>query len=574
MTFIVFDMLLYFRLIPSMVLKLPILIAATCCLVFTALIGQAQTSRVQLIHNSPDSALTQVDIWVDTVRVADNLVFRRATAFLDLSFGTHTLSVTHMNSTDTSNAILKDTFHFGLDTSYVAVLAGLVSAGYTANQPLALHCFDLAHEQAASSGNTDVLFFQGTPDLPTVDLVEITEIGAPLVSNFAFGEFDGYQELESIHYRLSLERSSTQAVLREYDLLFASEGLEDSAIVVVTSGFLHPDSNNSGPGYGLFYALPEGGQLLAFPVSTAQLQVIHNSADPSLSSLDVYTNHVTFFGDLAFRQATIYSGVPSGVDVVLSVAVAGSTGAQDSLHSETVVLEANTDYIAVINGLNDGTISPFEPLDLLLFESKREASLGYNTDVTLIHGSTDAPTLVVDETAALGTTIFGPLPYGAREDYVDLPSAQYEIKLLPSGSGESIRSYVANLESEEYKGKALTWLVSGFDSDNLTDTTLEVGIWVSTAEGGPLVELERATGLPIAPDINNYIFPNPVNNRVHIDPSLRVESISLLDGSGRLVRSVSGPVSGMEVSDLASGIYTLHLQSDRGYSVHKLMVAH
>jgi hypothetical protein len=38
-------------------------------------------ARVQVIHNAPE---TPVDIYLDSLRLADNFAFRKATAFLDV----------------------------------------------------------------------------------------------------------------------------------------------------------------------------------------------------------------------------------------------------------------------------------------------------------------------------------------------------------------------------------------------------------------------------------------------------------------------------------------------------------
>lgn len=553
---------------------MPRILPVSCLLLCLSLSSFGQSGRVQVIHNAADTALTRVDVWVDTARVADDLIFRRATSFLDVEDGPHNIYVTHKDSNSTINALLTDSFHFGLDTSYVFVLGGFISAGYNPPMPLEFHIKEMAHESAANSGNTDILFFNGCSDFPDVDLVETTEINAPLVTNLPYGAFNGYQEIEAIHYRVSLELSNSGSVLREYDVKLASLGLEDSAIVALTSGFLHPDSNNNGVPYSLFYALPQGGPLLAFPVSVASVQFIHNAADPSLAALDVYANSNGVVNDLGFRSASSFVGIPSGIDIQLSAAPGVSSGWGDSLHSESYVFEAATDYTVVIQGLNDVSIQPFEPLAFQTFPSKRTASLGYNTEITMVHGSTNAPNIVVEESQLLNSVILGPLSYGEREEYIELPSAQYGIKLLPEGSGEPIRSYFADLTATPYAGKAVTWLLSGFESQEVADSTREIGIWVSTATGGPMVELDRATGLTSQPSEVPFIYPNPTVQDLYIDPTLRVNKAELRDALGRSVLFTQEHTHHLRLDGLPDGAYILTLQSDRGTSVHKVMVVH
>jgi biopolymer transport protein ExbD len=59
-----------------------------------------------------------------------------------------------------------------------------------------------------------------------------------------------------------------------------------AALVAVASGFLSPSNNSNGPAFGIWVALPSGGDLIPLPIATepsARVQVIHNSADAGRS---------------------------------------------------------------------------------------------------------------------------------------------------------------------------------------------------------------------------------------------------------------------------------------------------
>lgn len=48
----------------------------------------AQTARVQVIHNSADTSAATVDVWLDNTLAIDDLNFRTATPFLELPSNT------------------------------------------------------------------------------------------------------------------------------------------------------------------------------------------------------------------------------------------------------------------------------------------------------------------------------------------------------------------------------------------------------------------------------------------------------------------------------------------------------
>lgn len=86
---------------------------------------------------------------------------------------------------------------------------------------------------------------------------------------------------------------------------------------------------------------------------TAQLQIIHNSADPGAAEVDVYVNGDLLLDDFAFRTATPYVEVPSDVELTVGVAPGNSMGAEDILAEFPVTLASGGRYLAVANGVLD-----------------------------------------------------------------------------------------------------------------------------------------------------------------------------------------------------------------------------
>lgn len=54
--------------------------------------------------------------------------------------------------------------------------------------------------------------------------------------------------------------------------------------------------------------------------ASADIQIIHNAADPAAAEVDVYLGPTLILDDFAFRTATEFLSVPSGIELTVSVA--------------------------------------------------------------------------------------------------------------------------------------------------------------------------------------------------------------------------------------------------------------
>ena len=84
---------------------------------------------------------------------------------------------------------------------------------------------------------------------------------------------------------------------------------------------------------------------------TAELQVIHNAADPAAASVDVYVNGTLTLNNFAFRTATPFVSLPAGIPLNIGVAPDNSTSVNDTLKNFEVTLTSGDRYIAVANGV-------------------------------------------------------------------------------------------------------------------------------------------------------------------------------------------------------------------------------
>lgn len=467
---------------------------------------QAQNARVQVIHNCADAAAEVVDVYVNggASPFIDDFTFRTATSFTDVPAGVDlTIGIAPGNSTGPDDIIpgLEFTVNLADGSTYILVASGIVSpSGYNPSPAFELKAFDLGRETASTPTNTDFLVFHGSTDAPTVQVAETAVVGAVVVNPFSYGEFTpDYVEVPTNDYVLEVQLPDGSPVVA-YEAPLQTLGLQGAAFVAVASGFLDPSANSNGPSFGIWVALPSGGDLVELPLAQgdpiSRIQVIHNCADAAASVVDVYVNGgaTPFINDLTFRSATEFVDVPAGVDLEIGIAPGNSTGPADIIPGLTFtynLVEGST-YVLVANGIVSGSgYTPNEPFELTVFAEGREGAVSpSNTDILVIHGSTDAPEVQVAETAVTGgAVIVAPFSYGEFSPaYLEVPTDDYVLEVqLPDGT--PVAAYAAPLAALNLDGAALVAVASGFLNPSANSDGPAFGIWVALPSGGDLIEL-------------------------------------------------------------------------------------
>ncbi len=228
---------------------------------------------------------------------------------------------------------------------------------------------------------------------------------------------------------------------------------------------------------------------------SAQVQVIHNSADLAAATVDVYANGVILLDDFAFRTATPFVELPAGVDIELDIAPGNSTGPADAVFNTSVAFAAGESYIVVAEGIVSGSgYAPATPFGLSVYDMGRQtASMAMNTDVLVHHGSTDAPTVDVVETGVGAGIIVDDASYGDFAGYLELATMDYELAITDMTGSTTVATYAAPLQTLGLEGAALTVLASGFLDPSVNSDGPAFGLWVALASGGALVELPLVT---------------------------------------------------------------------------------
>jgi hypothetical protein len=226
------------------------------------------TARIQVIHNSADAAAAVVDVWVNSTKLIPNFSFRTASPFIDAPAGVLlNISIAPPNSTSWTQALYVKQVVLTANQTYIAVANGIVStSGYTPSPTFNLDVYPMGREAASQSGNTDILVMHGSTDAPVVD---IKAGNVTLVDNLAYGSFDGYLEVPTAELVIDIADQSGATVLLQYSAPLATLGLQGAALAVVASGFLDPTNNsNSNNTFGLWVALPSGGNMIPLPLFT------------------------------------------------------------------------------------------------------------------------------------------------------------------------------------------------------------------------------------------------------------------------------------------------------------------
>ena len=553
-------------------------------------VGQvfAQTARVQVIHNSADAAAAVVDVYLNGGLLIDDFAFRTATSFIDAPAGVEIdLDIAPSISADVSESIFNKKVTLTEGETYVLVASGIVSgSGYSPSVPFDLFVYPMGREIASGETNTDVLVFHGSTDAPVVDVME-PNAQLRLVNDMAYGAFDGYLELPTADYSLQIQDETGSVAVAQFAAPLATLELDGAALVVVASGFLNPANNSDGPAFGLFVALPSGGALVELPaedISTARIQVIHNSADAAASEVDVYLNDALLLDNFAFRTATPFVDVEAGVDFTVSIAPANSTSVADAIADFTYNLAAESKSVLVANGIVSGSgYDPAEAFDIYVYGMGREAATeASNTDVLVFHGSTDAPEVTVWEIGAGAGELFT-FDYGDFAGYLELATADYVLDIR--AGGESVVAYSAPLSTLELDGAAITVVASGFLNPANNSDGPAFGLYVALADGGDLIALPVHTSSVAAVDKLNSsfrVYPNPVNSTLNIEfevdrnSSVSVDIFNILGSRVATVyqdaNSFGGKLLQYDVSTLPSGMYMVTITNGKNRVARKIQV--
>lgn len=541
----------------------------------------ANTARAQVIHNSPYSAASVVDVYINDALAVDDFAFQSATGFIDLPAGSSAetatdvkIDITGASDADNSSPVFTTTVNLVAGEAYILTAAGDPLGGDPAFN---LFIDAMGQEAAMDDGNTDVLVFHGAPDAPTVD-VSAAGSPRPLVDDVSFGEYQGYLALPTADYILNVSPGDdNDTVVASFAASLETLALDGAAIVVQASGFLAPAEGD--PGFGLI-AVTAAGTVVPLEASlTSRVQVIHNSADSGAGEVDIYVSQdgtqIAKLEDVAFRTATAFLDLPSG-DLVIDIAPPSSMDVSESIFQKTLSVVSGQTYVVVASG----SLSATDDTAFDLFASiGREQSVEEGaTDLLIFHGASDAPAVDVVVPGDMPLTLADDAVFGAFVPYQTVPVADYPLDLLTGDGATLVAQFTAPLETLALGDEALAVVASGFLSPEMDAPAF--GLFVVLPEGGAFVPLSVVSGVSnetagsdLPGEFTLYEnYPNPFNPTTTLQfdlPAAASVTVEVFDMLGRKVMALpaenraAGAAQRLQLdaSSLASGIYIYQVQA-------------
>ncbi|MEO6904358.1 MAG: DUF4397 domain-containing protein [Bacteroidia bacterium] len=541
-------------------------------------------ARLQIIHNAADPAAASVDVYVNGALFLDNFAFRKATPYTFVPAGVLlNIGIAPANSTSVKDTLKNFKVNLQNGNSYIAVANGVLDPSKFAVNPdgkstaFTLFLKDQMREAAVKPTEVDFVAIHGATDAPTVDVIARTV--STLVNDAAYSNITSYVAVPPAKYVLDVTPAAGTPIVASFDADLSA--IAGGSAVVFASGFLNPATNQNGPAFGLFAALPNG-TVVPFPVtSQARLQIIHNAADPAAASVDVYVNGTLFLDNFAFRKATPYTFVPAGVALNIGIAPANSTSVKDTLKNFTVTLKNGNSYIAVANGVLDPKKFAVNPdgkstaFTLFLQDQMREKALKTGeVDLRVVHGATDAPTVDV----LSGTTILvDNAQYSNITPYLSVAAAAYKLDVTP-GNNDALKlaSFAADLST--LGGDAAVVLASGVLNPATNQNAAGFAL-IGVLPNGTVVIFGTVTGVEKVNLANFDVYPNPAKDFVKINFSQPITATSTITVTNTIGQEVKNEIipNGtsnyiIRTTDLSKGIYFIRTTVGKSASTQKLIV--
>lgn len=553
-------------------------------------------ARIAVINSCADPAFPSVDVYNDTMLIANDLPTLSVSTLLNVPGNTVAqFSINESTSTNSKDKIITSLTTPVLDSgkSYFAYFHGLKStAGYApspTNDDISAKITIVTTRAVSTSlGNVQLNAFHAITDAPEVDVKE--KSGDVKINNLRYGVTAPFSDYNLRDYVVNLTPGNdNNTSLKEYFLPFGIPGYRTIGATVLAHGFLDPSKNANGPSAELYVCLIAGDSVFVekLPSNTAKFQAIHNSADPSANEVDVYIDgqKPTALDNFKFRSATPYIDFTPGTHKI-TIAQPSSSGATDKVVKEfSFYVVPETDAVGIVCGLVDttgfdNTIGSDNSLNLFVRRGRAKSLSSSVFDVAEFHGSTDLPATDVYVNSTTFPRSSG-MTYGIMSTY---DSYEGNVIVRTANKGQPAGSEY-QLPVDGLKGTTGIVLLSGFNNPERNKNGEPLGLLFVTSDGKAQLINRRPVSVEESITIlsDNAIAPNPVNtSAIRLTYTLTKESsvtLSLCDALGNQVfasdegwQATGEKNMTINIASLSNGVYTARVIANGSVSTTRFVV--
>jgi hypothetical protein len=325
---------------------------------------------------------------------------------------------------------------------------------------------------------------------------------------------------------------------------------------------------------------------------TSEIQIVHNSADVSNDSVDIYINDVKAITGLAFRKGTAFMPMNAMVPQVVKVAPKGSANSSAAFATKTLVLDSGANYYAIAMGVKTPGQYLANPnaksiqFDVQTYKGARKvANNSKNVDLLYSHGATD---LQATTMSGLGQVQFLSKndAYGDFHGYA-IHSAQDDIRYDVMDAAEDTLLTTVFGDLATHQGKAGLVFASGFKTTgggaNQNGASLRFFIIWPDGDVDSLVYPYDGLNEQLISGAKVDLYPNPAKDNVSVSFELTSqESIvyEMLDITGKVIMSqtregIRGK-NGLNINTatLNNGIYFINVKVKDQSITRKIAIAH
>lgn len=557
---------------------------------FTTVSGQSRF--IQIIHNSPDTALTELDIYLNDLLIADNIQFRSATAFLEIPDTVNNSNTTIFICPKNSENAINFYYQAAIPPSagnYLAVVSGtFFQAPYSPQQFFRIDFMANARITGSTPNNADIVIYHGSDDSPTIDIGEVG-LNFPdiWIDDLSYGEFSNYRTLDDSIYRIGLYDEESIILAISYAGYFKGPEHDGKAYSLIASGFQLPELNGFGPLFSMFIVGQEGGpfqeMLPAYVLDSATVQLIHGIQDPSASLIDVYLGNELWQDNMPFHSATPFLNIPANREIRLTVCPSNSTDTTGSFFDELLNL-TTFNYTMVLAGMNTPSgFNPPEPIRLSIRENARKTAIDADEiDLLFYHAIPDGGTMDFRSIMPIVTTLANNLSFGSfnPSGYLEITPYDFSLNLTDESGNTIYNSFLFNALSDNLSGEAVVILASGFLNIENNPQGIPAGFWYTTAAGGMLIECPKVTGFEqVEPAISVAVYPNPASDWLNIEikeAQATFTKVKIFDMNGKLQNEnylTAGELqTSLPLLNLSNGLYLLEISNSHHLIRKKIQV--